>query len=75
MYGVYYINSSDGARLAEDIRTAYLAPGGKEMFWEQVPNTMFRGKYKIEIVPFKENDIVEIDTFRELKQIDKTYNV
>lgn len=75
MYGVYYLNSSDGARLAEDIKTAYLSPGGKEMYWEQVANVMFRGKYKIEIVECKEDDIVEIDTFRELKALDKTYDV
>ncbi len=75
MYGVYYLNSSDGARLSEDIKTAYESPGGKEMYWEQVPNVMFRGKYKIEIVPCKESDIVEIDTFRELKALDKTYDV
>lgn len=75
MYGVYYLNSADGARLAEDIKTAYEAPGGKEMYWEQVPNVMFRGKYKIGIVPCKESDIVEIDTFRELKALDKTYDV
>lgn len=75
MYGVYYLNSSDGARLAEDIKTAYLSPGGKEMYWEQVPNVMFRGKYKIEIIECSENDIVEIDTFRELRSIDKTYDV
>lgn len=75
MYGVYYLNSSDGARLAEDIKAAFESPGGKEMYWEQVPNVKFRGKYKIEIVKCRENDIVEIDTFRELKALDKTYDV
>lgn len=75
MYGVYYLNSSDGSRLAEDIKTAYTSPGGKEMYWEQVPNVMFRGKYKIEIIECSEDDIIEIDTFRELKALDKTYDV
>ena len=75
MVGIYYLNSADGARLAEDIKTAYEAPGGKEMYWETVPNQRFRGKYKIEIRPCDEKDIVEIDTFRELKAIDKTYDV
>lgn len=75
MYGVYYLNASDGSRLAEDIKTAFQSPGGKEMYWEQVPNVMFRGKYKIEIIDCRENDIVEIDTFRELKALDKTYDV
>ena len=75
MYGVFYLNSSDGARLAEDIKTAFLAPGGKELYWNQVPNVVFRGKYKIEIIECSENGIVEIDTFRELKALDKTYDV
>lgn len=75
MYGVYYLNASDGSRLAEDIKTAFESPGGKEMYWEQVPNVKFRGKYKIEIIECDENDIVEIDTFRELKALDKTYDV
>ena len=75
MYGVYYLNSSDGARLAEDIKTAFLSPGGRELYWNQVPNVVFRGKYKIEIIECNENDIVEIDTFRELKALDKTYDV
>lgn len=75
MYGVYYLNASDGARLAEDIKTAFLSPGGKELYWEQVPNVMFRGKYRIEIIECKGQDIVEIDTFRELKAVDQTYDV
>lgn len=75
MVGIYYINESDGIRLAEHIKTAYDSPGGKEMYWETVPNQMFKGQYKIEVRPCKDEDIVEIDTFRELKQIDKTYDV
>lgn len=75
MFGVYYLSAADGSRLAEDIKTAFESPGGKEMYWEQVPNVKFRGKYRIEIIECNENDIVEIDTFRELKALDKTYDV
>lgn len=75
MVGIYYINESDGIRLAEHIKEAYDSPGGKEMYWETVPNQMFKGQYKIEVRPCKDEDIVEIDTFRELKEIDKTYDV
>ena len=50
-------------------------PGGKERYWETVPNQVFRGKYRVEVRPCRESDIVEIDTFRELKAIDKTYDV
>lgn len=75
MVGIYYWNASDGAKLAEHIREAFLAPGGKERYWETVPNQVYRGKYKIAIKPCKEEDIIEIDTFRELKAIDKSYDV
>lgn len=75
MVGIYYFNATDGAKLSEHIKDAYLAPGGKERYWETVPNQAYRGQYKIEIIPCTDDDIVEIDTFRELKAIDKTYDV
>ena len=75
MVGIYYWNALDGAKLAEHIKEAYQAPGGKERYWETVPNQVYKGQYKIEVRPCLQEDIVEIDTFRELKAIDKTYDV
>ena len=75
MVGVYYFNALDGAKLSEHIKEAYLAPGGKERYWETVPNQAYKGQYKIAVRPCKDEDIVEIDTFNELKAIDKTYDV
>lgn len=75
MVGVYYWNAVDGAKLSEHIKEAYEAPGGKERYWETVPNQVYRGQYQIDVRPCKEEDIVEIDTFRELKAIDPTYDV
>ena len=75
MVGIYYFNAAEGARLSEHIKAAYEAPGGKERYWETVPNQAYRGQYRVEIVPCFDEDIVEIDTFRELKAIDKTYDV
>lgn len=75
MVGIYYFNSTDGARLSGHLNQAYKQPGGKERYWETVPNQVFQGQYKIEIIPCTDEDIVEIDTFNELKAIDKTYDV
>ena len=72
MVGIYYFNSADGAKLSEHIKEAFQAPGGKERYWETVPNQAYKGQYKIEVRPCTDDDIVEIDTFRELKEIDKT---
>lgn len=75
MVGIYYWNAQDGAKLSEHLKEAFLAPGGKERYWETVPNQAYKGQYKIQVRPCKDEDIVEIDTFRELKAIDKSYDV
>lgn len=75
MVGISYWNKEDGARLSEDIATAYAMPGGKELYWEQVPLKIYKDKYEVYVQECTAEDIVEIDTFRELKAIDKTYDV
>ncbi len=73
MVGISYWNAQDGAKLSADLKEAYEQPGGKERYWEQVPLCVFKDKYQVGILPCTQEDIVEIDTFRELKQIDKAY--
>ncbi|WP_370777366.1 sugar phosphate nucleotidyltransferase [Holdemania massiliensis] len=73
--GISYWNDVDGKKLAEHIKAAYEQPGGKERYWDQVPFVVFNGEYDVEIRECKAEDIVEIDTFRELKMIDKTYDI
>ena len=50
-------------------------PGGKEKYWEQVILDVYKNNYKIYVRECKDGDIIEIDTFNELKKIDKTYDV
>lgn len=75
MVGISYWNENDGHRLSQDIPDVYGAPGGKERYWEQVPLVYKKDNYKVEVRECHDEDIVEIDTFRELKAIDKTYDV
>ena len=75
MVGISYWDEADGHRLSQDIPTVYDSPGGKERYWEQVPLVYCKEHYAVSIRPCREEDIVEIDTFRELKQIDSTYDV
>lgn len=75
MVGISYWDEADGRKLSDHIKQAYDMPGGKELYWEQVPLKVFKNDYKVEILECKEEDIIEIDTFRELKAIDKTYDV
>ena len=75
MVGISYWSEEDGRKLAEHIKEAYEMPGGKELYWEQVPLKIFKKEYKVEICECTSEDIIEIDTFRELKAIDKSYDV
>ncbi len=75
MVGISYWNEADGRKLADHIIKAYEMPGGKEFYWEQVPLVVFKNEYKVAVRDCTDDDIVEIDTFRELKAIDKTYDV
>ena len=75
MVGISYWNEEDGRRLAQDIAEVYASPGGKERYWDQVPLAYRKKNYSVEILECFDEDIVEIDTFRELKAIDKTYDV
>lgn len=75
MVGISYWSEEDGKKLADDIPEVYSAPGGKERYWEQVPLVYKKENYSVEVKECRDEDIVEIDTFNELKAIDKTYDV
>ena len=75
MVGISYWNEIDGHKLSQDIPDVYSSPGGKERYWEQVPLNYRKEHYQVEVSECFDSDIVEIDTFKELKAIDKTYDV
>lgn len=75
MFGISYWSEKDGAKLANHIEQVYQSPGGKERYWDQIPLEYFANEYNIMVRECSFDDIVEIDTFRELKQIDPTYDV
>ena len=75
MVGISYWNEEDGKKLANDIYDVYSSPGGKERYWEQVPLVYRKDHYSVSVLECREEDIVEIDTFSELKAIDRSYDV
>lgn len=75
MIGISYYDREDGKKLSKDIEMVYNQPGGKEKYWEQVQLVEKKNNYQIYIRECKKDDIIEIDTFNELKKIDKIYDV
>ena len=73
MYGISYWNETDGARLYEDIKAVYEMPGGKERYWDQVPLEYCMDHYRVEVRDCTFDDIIEIDSYSDLKKLDSTY--
>ncbi|MBQ0097585.1 MAG: winged helix-turn-helix transcriptional regulator [Oscillospiraceae bacterium] len=75
MVGISYWNETDGAKLVGHIKSVYQSPGGKERYWDQVALEYFIDEYDVYVRECQFEDIVEIDTFNELKKLDKTYDL
>ncbi|MCI8495298.1 MAG: NTP transferase domain-containing protein [Lachnospiraceae bacterium] len=73
MFGLSYWNDKDGKRLAHHIKEVYESPGGKERYWDQVAIDYHINEYQIAMRPCCFHDIIEIDTYRELKELDPSY--
>jgi len=73
MFGISYWNQNDGAKLSNHIKQVYDMPGGKERYWDQIALEYYLKDYTIEVRECSSDDIIEIDTFKELKAVDNTY--
>lgn len=72
-YEIAYWTKADCEKLREDWKNAYSGTDGKDLFWEVVPLTLYSDRYDVEIRPCEKNDIIEIDNFDELVEIDPSY--
>ncbi len=73
MFGISYWDATAGARLYEDIKKVYEMPGGKERYWDEVSLRYCQENYQVEVRPCTFQDIIEIDTYSDLKKLDKVY--
>ena len=75
MVGISYWNEEDGKKLEKDLETSYLSPGGKELYWDEVPLKHHLSNYEVIVHEVKKGSIIEIDTFAELCEVDPIYKV
>lgn len=75
MVGISYYDENDGQNIEKDMEEVFKSPGGKEKYWEQVILDVCKKNYNIYLRECQKEDIIEIDTFNELKAIDPTYDV
>ena len=73
MIGISYWDAEDGMKLANDLEEVFRSPGGKERYWEQTALVYKKENYSVAVRECTFDDIIEIDSFNELKKIDKLY--
>ena len=73
--GITYLTEADGEKVAKHLVEAFEMENGKALYWDQVFYLVFKDEYQIEVRECSFDDIIEIDTFEELKMVDKTYDV
>ena len=72
-YGISYWTQEDGEKLQVDFEQVYKEPGGEDYFWEFVPLVLRKDRYQVEIRHCEKADIMEIDNYYELAQLDPSY--
>ena len=55
------------------LKKVYEMPGGKERYWDQVSLVYCQNNYQVEVRECSFEDIIEIDSFSDLKKLDKAY--
>ena len=72
-YGISYWTKEDSEKLRADWFDVYKT--NKDVFWEEVPLILKKDNYCVEIRQCAKSDIMEIDNYYELAQLDKTYDI
>lgn len=70
-YGISYWTKKDSAQLRKDWSELYET--NKDVFWEEVPLILRKENYAVEIRQCNKSDIMEIDNYYELAQLDSSY--
>ena len=66
-------NGCGKSTLAKHFNAILLPSGGKVYFWEFIPLVLRKERYAVEIRQCRKSDIMEIDNYYELAQLDSTY--
>ncbi|NRO45549.1 sugar phosphate nucleotidyltransferase [Lactobacillus helveticus] len=72
-YGISYWTPEDCKKLNKDWARYFAESKSKDIFWEQIPLQLNNKDYQVEVRPCNKTDIVEIDNYYELAQLDSSY--
>lgn len=76
MAGLSFWTKDDGLKLAQDVEAVFEENDeNKQIFWDDIALRCRADSYDVYVRSFNSEDIVEIDSFAELQEIDSSYRV
>ena len=72
LFSVSRWNSEDGKRLKQQVEVEF-ERGNRQIYWDNVPMTLYLKDYKLGIYPMQPEDVLEIDSLQELLAQDSSY--
>lgn len=73
LYSVSRWTKQDGIKLKHHLEIEFEEKKNRDIYWDDVPMFCYPEEYRLGIYPMQQGDIIEIDSFEELKAVDKSY--
>lgn len=73
LYSVSRWTKQDGIKLKHHLEIEFEEKKNRDIYWDDVPMFCYPEEYQLGIYPMSRGDIIEIDSFEELKAVDKSY--
>lgn len=73
LHGVSFWSEEDGNKLQELLELEFKQKHNTEIYWDDIAMFVHKDKFCLGIREISSNDIIEIDSIDELKEIDKSY--
>ena len=72
LYSISRWTAEDGAKMRQQLEHEF-AVGNRDIYWDNIPMTLYLHEYKLGIREMQKKDIIEIDGLDELVAIDRSY--
>lgn len=73
LYSVSRWTAEEGVRLRKHLEEEFIEKENRQIYWDDVAMFCHFNEYELGIMPMQKGDIVEIDSFEELIQLDSSY--
>ena len=73
LYSISRWTAEDGRKLKHHLEESFAIPERRQLYWDDLALFCYPDEYSLGIMPMNRDDIIEIDSFEELVQIDNSY--